>query len=93
MNLEKVPGRNAGNISLYALSTCPWCRKTKQLLADLGVAYQFVDVDLLPDADKCQAMETIRQCNPTYSFPTMLLDGGKCIIGFKEKEIRETFKS
>jgi len=45
-------GKNKGHIVLYALSTCPWCRKTKKLLEDLSVEYYFGDVDLMNDADK-----------------------------------------
>jgi len=33
---------------LYALSTCVWCKKTKELLASLGVDHSYVFVDLLP---------------------------------------------
>ena len=32
---------------MYALSTCIWCKKTKQMLKDLGVDYTFEDVDNL----------------------------------------------
>ena len=40
---------------LYALSTCVWCRRTKQLLDQLGVEYDYVDVDLLEGGDKTTA--------------------------------------
>jgi glutaredoxin-like protein NrdH len=39
MAMEHVAGKNAGDIKVYALSTCPWCKKTKQLLNDFGVEY------------------------------------------------------
>jgi len=29
MVVEHVPGRNAGQVMLYALSTCVWCKKTR----------------------------------------------------------------
>ena len=45
MALEHVSGKNAGDVKLYALSTCPWCKKIKTLLNELGVEYYFVDVD------------------------------------------------
>ena len=62
MALQHVPGKNMGDLKLFALSTCPWCRKTKQLLDELGVEYNFVDVDLLPanenyHNDDCPEME------------------------------------
>ena len=37
----------ADEVFLYALSTCPWCRKAKQWFTEMNVPFQFVDVDLL----------------------------------------------
>jgi glutaredoxin-like protein NrdH len=85
-----VDGEDRGKVLLYALSTCVWCRKTKALLGDLGVAYDFVDVDLLEPGEKDLILDEVRKHNPQGSFPTIVIDGGKrCIKGFKEEEIRE----
>ena len=92
MKIEHVAGRNAGKLMLYALSTCIWCRKTKQLLTDLGVEYDYVFVDLLTGADKDEAVKIITKWNPDCSFPTLVLNDKKCIVGFKEPEIREALK-
>ena len=91
MALQHVAGKNKGHIVLYALSTCPWCRKTKKLLEDLGVEYDFGDVDLMNDADKNEALRIIQKWNPAASFPTMIIDDDKCIIGFQENKIKESF--
>ena len=91
MTLQHVAGKNKGRIVLYALSTCPWCRKTKKLLEDLGVEYYFGDVDLMNETDKNEALHVIQKWNPGSSFPTMIIDDAKCIIGFQENKIRETF--
>jgi len=93
MDVEHVPGKNMGHLMLYALSTCPWCKKTKGLLNDLGVEYSYVDVDLLKPEEKSRATETIKKWNPACSFPTLVLDDKKCIVGFKEAEIRNALKS
>ena len=89
MNVSRVAGKNVGNIMLYALSTCPWCKKTKQLLADLGVEYDYIDVDLLNESEKREVVEAIKRWNPASSYPTMVLDDKKCIVGFREDEIRK----
>jgi glutaredoxin-like protein NrdH len=91
MTLQHVAGKNKGHVVLYALSTCPWCRKTKKLLEDLGVEYYFGDVDLMNETDKNEALRVIQKWNPGSSFPTMIIDDAKCIIGFQENKIRETF--
>ena len=92
MALEHVPGKNAGKLVLYALSTCPWCKKTKQLLSDLGVEYYYTDVDLLKGEEKAQSMKVVEKWNPSCSFPTLVIDDKKCIVGFKEDEIRKALK-
>jgi glutaredoxin-like protein NrdH len=88
MALTHVPGRNAGDIKLYALSTCPWCKKTKKLLDDLGVEYYFTDVDLLQGEERAQAMSVVRKWNPSGGFPTIVLNNSKCIVGFREDELK-----
>ena len=86
---EHVKGKNKGKIMLYALSTCIWCKMTKELLDKLGVEYSFIFVDLLTEKDKDEATDRIKKWNPACSFPTMVINDKKCIVGFKEKEIKE----
>jgi len=91
MVVEHVPGRNAGQVMLYALSTCVWCKKTKQLLADLGVEYNYEYVDLLQDQEKGKAMETVKKWNPACTFPTLVINN-ECVVGFDERKVRELLK-
>jgi len=92
MTIEHVAGRKAGKLMLYALSTCIWCRKTKQLLSDLGVEYDYVFVDLLSGPEKDEVVKTVTKWNPDCSFPTLVVNDSKCIVGFKEPEIKEALK-
>jgi glutaredoxin len=92
MEVEHVAGKNVGHAMLYALSTCPWCQKTKRLLNELGVEYDYIDVDYLDGAEKDKVMEDVKKWNPACSFPTLVLDSKKCIVGFKEDEIRKALK-
>ena len=88
MKLTHVPGKKGVDVKLYALSTCPWCKKTKALLESLGVDYSFVDVDLLSGADRNEAMAIVKKWNPGASFPVLVLNDAKCIIGSREQDIR-----
>lgn len=74
---------------LYALSTCGWCAKTKELLQDLGIAFDYSYVDLLEGKEQDEAMDQVEKFNPSGSFPTLVIDTKKSIVGFREKEIRE----
>jgi glutaredoxin-like protein NrdH len=89
MGLKTVPGKKRGDVVIYALSTCGWCRKTKLLLDQSGVEYCYVDVDLEEGSDKESLVEEIKKWNPKVSFPTVVIDKKKCIVGFKEDEIKE----
>jgi len=89
MKMEYVPGKKKGMVTLYALSTCGWCAKTKALLKEIGVEHSYVYVDLLPGNELEQAIQEIERFNPRGSFPTLVIDEKKVIVGFREQEIRE----
>jgi glutaredoxin-like protein NrdH len=88
MNFEHVAGKEKEKITLYALSTCIWCKKTKELLSSMGVAFDYIYVDLLKGDDRSEAIEQVKKYNPSTSFPTIVI-GEKGIVGFREKEIKE----
>lgn len=46
-------------VTLYALSTCPWCRKTKTYFTEHHVPYTFTDYDLADDATQDRIMREL----------------------------------
>ena len=86
---QRVDGADKGRILVYALSTCMWCRMAKNLLKDLGVGYEYVDVDLLPVEEKDAVKKEIRKWNPDGSYPTIVINDTDCVSGFDETEIKE----
>ena len=52
MNFIHQEGDHRGKVLLFTLSTCVWCRKTKRLLEELKVAYDYIDVDLLEENEQ-----------------------------------------
>jgi glutaredoxin len=89
MNVTHVAGKKKGKVMLYALSTCGWCQKTKALLKELGVEYDYIDVDLLRGGEQTAVIGEVMKFNPDSNFPTMVINGSKCIVGFKEGDIRK----
>ena len=62
------------------------------LLKDLGVDYYYTNVDLLTADEKQKIMKTVEKWNPDSSFPTLVIDEKRCIVGFREDEIRKLVK-
>lgn len=89
MTKIRVPGTDRGDILVYTLSTCGWCKKTKTLLNDLGVEYCYVEVDMEKGAERDLVKKEMINWNPNLTFPTVVINKDKCIIGFKEEAIRE----
>ena len=76
-------------VYLYALSTCGWCKKTRQFLEDNDIEYEYTYVDLLKGAERDRVMDVVRKWNPKGSFPTVVIDDSQVIVGFKEDELQK----
>jgi glutaredoxin len=85
---QRIDGAQKGKVILYTLSTCMWCRMAKTLLKDLGVGYEYVDVDLLPVEEKESVKKEIRRWNPDGSYPTIVINDSIAVCGYDETEIR-----
>jgi glutaredoxin-like protein NrdH len=91
IKLNHVPGKKAGKVTLYALSTCGWCRMTRELLDSLGIEYEYVYVDLVSGKEADEIANEVERLNPSRSFPTVKIEK-KVIVGFKEDEIKKALK-
>ena len=90
MQFSKVPGKkNNHKVTLYALSTCVWCKLTKQFLKDNEVEFEYVDVDLLDDKDRSRAHETISSKGGMLSYPTTIIDDKTVVTGFRKDQLKE----
>lgn len=90
MCFQKVPGKhNSHHVIIFALSTCGWCRKTKEYLKEKQVEYQYTDVDKLPMPKIHEVRRKIKKYNPRGSFPTIVIDETHVIIGYRPDEIEE----
>lgn len=92
MSWKHVNGENKGKVVLYALSTCEWCKKTRLLLEDLKVDFNYIYVDLLEGDERNELIEEVKSFNPQLSFPTVVLNDENTIVGFNEEGIREALE-
>jgi len=86
-----VDGTDKGDILVYGLSTCVWCKRAKSFFEAKGIAYDYIFVDLLEGDDRDAVLDEVEKWNPKVSFPTIVING-KGVIGFKEDEILEGLK-
>ena len=90
MNLSKVSGKNnAHKVLVYALSTCVWCKMTKQFLKDNGIEFEYVNVDLCDEKDKVKIRQHIQSKGGNLSYPTIIIDDNILITGFRKDKLKE----
>lgn len=87
LQFTHVDGRDVGEIKLFALSTCGWCKKTREFLSDKNIAYSYIYVDLLDDDQMQEALTIQRKYNSKGSFPTIVIDDTRTIIGYDLPEL------
>ncbi|MFA7467564.1 MAG: glutaredoxin family protein [Desulfotomaculaceae bacterium] len=79
-------------VKVYALTTCPWCKKVKQLLDEKGINYQAVDVDLLIGDEQNQVLGEVEKLTGKRSFPVTVIND-VVVEGFKSEDILEALKN
>jgi glutaredoxin-like protein NrdH len=78
----------SGEVKVYALSTCPYCRRTKRFLDENGVRYAVVDVDLLPDEEQDDALAEVERLSGRQSFPVIVI-GDEVVVGHDQDRLRK----
>lgn len=74
-------------IKVYGVSTCPFCKRTKEFLKDKG--FDFEDLDVSANHDL--AKEMIKKSGQ-MSVPVIEVDG-EIIIGFDKEKIETLLRS
>ncbi len=72
-------------VTLYALSTCPWCKKAKQYLAKQKIPFRYVEYDLASEDEQEEIMDLIGECGGTGEFPFVLI-GRQGVNGYDPDE-------
>jgi glutaredoxin len=90
MPFSKVQGKkNTHKVVVYALSTCVWCKMTKQFLKDNDIEFAYIDVDLCEPEEKEQIRQQIQSKGGSLNYPTTVVDDKKLIAGFRKDQLKE----
>lgn len=93
MKASKVEGKkHKHKVLLYAISTCAWCKMTKEFLQKNDVEYEYVDVDLTNDEDHQKIRDDIVSRGGEPSYPTIIVDHNTLITGFRKDKLKEALE-
>jgi glutaredoxin-like protein NrdH len=76
------------SVTVYALSTCPYCKMTKDFLTDRGVEYEVLDVDLLEGDERQHVLTEVQRISGGTSFPVVVY-GDSHVVGYDQAKIKE----
>ena len=90
MEFSKVSGKNSAHkVVVYALSTCVWCKMTKQFLKDNSIKFEYVNVDLCEEDDKQKIRAEIQSKGGNLNYPTTIIDDKIVVTGFRKDQLKE----
>lgn len=72
-------------VTVYALSTCGFCRRGLAFLRDNSVEFEYVYVDHLPLETKNKVKDVLAEkYKERVAFPFVILNGKEVMVGFSE---------
>lgn len=78
-------------ITVYALSTCGFCKRATSFLEKHGFAYRYIFVDTIPVDTKNAAKKTLKEkFNVDIAFPFATVGDDKHLVGFIEADWKLT---
>ncbi|ADC65426.1 glutaredoxin [Ferroglobus placidus DSM 10642] len=75
-------------VKVYALTTCPYCKKTKKFLEENGVDFEIIYIDKLSGEERKKVVEEVHKLTGMYAVP-VTVHGDKVIVGYKEDELKK----
>jgi len=80
-------------VEFFALSTCGWCRKTREWLDENRVDYELTYMDKIDGDEKDAAKDRAMKFTSKLAFPLIVVNDGEEIIqGYKPDRFEEVLK-
>ena len=74
-------------VSMYTLSTCPWCRKTKKFFTDQKIPFEYTDYDLADEPTQDRIMREM-EAEGANGFPFVRI-GDQVVEGWQPDRYAE----
>ncbi|MCK5587551.1 MAG: glutaredoxin family protein [Candidatus Lokiarchaeota archaeon] len=79
--------KNGCKITVYALSTCGFCKRALAFLRDNSVDFSFLYVDKLDKETKDNVTKNLKEkFDRRVAFPFLIIDGKECMVGFNTEK-------
>ena len=78
-------------VTLYTLSTCPWCRKAKKFFTDNNIPFTDIDYDLADEATQGKILNEL-DANGATGFPYAKISN-QVIVGYQPERYATALKS
>jgi len=83
---------NKGEIKVFALSTCAFCKKALTFLRDNSICFSYVYIDEFDFDKKSRIKSDLKEkYKKDIGFPFLIINGTDVIIGFTEDEYKKNF--
>ncbi len=80
------------DVTLFALSTCGFCKRAISFLRSNNVRFRFIYVDKLEMEIKQELKSHLRETyQKSVGFPFLVVDEKDVLVGFKEEEWKNLF--
>lgn len=92
LEYTKVQGQKADRgITVYALSTCGFCKRALAFLDANGFTYRYIHVDTIPLDIKNQVKAELRDTyKANVAFPFLTIGDSQHLVGFVEIDWKHT---
>lgn len=72
-------------VTIYALSTCPWCKKTRKFFTEKGATIDYIEYDKADEETRKHIEEDCRSFMDELGFPVVKIDE-EAVVGYNTKK-------
>ncbi|MFQ5574493.1 MAG: glutaredoxin family protein [Terriglobia bacterium] len=75
-------------VTMYTLSTCPWCFKAKKFFSEKKVEFDFTDYDTVGPEEQKRIVAEMKELGGSTAFPFVRI-GDHVVVGYDPERYAE----